>query len=81
MRQAHSAPWGGKGRPRDRAPQVVIGVSMAAGKVWASQPQGGLNLGCGHALRPQLPRDPQIHDAPIRLRKTLPDVLSLIQCW
>jgi len=36
MRQAHSAPWGGKGRPRDRAAQVVIGVSMAAGKVWAS---------------------------------------------
>lgn len=46
MSGAHSAPKGGKGRPRacHGTAQVVIGVTMAAGKLRASSPENGLDL-------------------------------------
>ena len=34
----------GKAAARDRASQVVVGVSVAAGKVWAGELENGLDL-------------------------------------
>ena len=77
MSGAHSAPWGGKSRARHGAAQVVIGITVAAGKVWAAKPENVLDLGGRGALRKELPGDPQIQDAPVRLRKTLCNVPAL----
>jgi hypothetical protein len=44
---------------------------MAAGKMRTSPPKNGLDPNWGRALRQQRARDPEIHDAPIRLRKPL----------
>ena len=66
----HTArPWGGKSCARDGASQVVIGIAVAAGKMRTGEPEDGLDLSSGLALREQVPGDPQIHDAPVRLRK------------
>ena len=79
MSGTHSAPWGGKGRCRacHRATEVVIGVTVAARELRATRPEDGLHVRCRRALRQQCARHPEIHDAPIRLRKTLPDAPSL----
>lgn len=77
MSGTHSAPWGRKRRARDGTAQVVIGITVAAGKVWACEPENVLDLGCRAALRQELPGDPQIQDTPVRLRKALHDVPSL----
>ena len=75
---AHSAPpWGGKSCARDGAPQVVIGITVAAGKMRTGEPEDGLDLSSGLALREQIPGDPQIHDAPVRLRKAFQNMPSL----
>jgi hypothetical protein len=67
---AHSAPgWGWKSCARDGTPQVVIGIPVAAGKLRTAEPEDGLDVRSGFALRQQIPGDPQIHDAPVRLRK------------
>jgi hypothetical protein len=34
---AHSAPWSGKSGARDGAPQVAIGIPVAAGKMRAAE--------------------------------------------
>ena len=69
MSGPHSAPGCGKSSTCDRASQVVVGVSVAAGKVWAGELEDGANLVCGCPLRQQLPGDPEIQDTPVRLRK------------
>ena len=74
----HSARcWGWKSCACDGAPQVVIGISVAAGKMRAGEPEDGLDLRGGSALREQIPGDPQIHDAPVRLRKAFENLPSL----
>ena len=66
----HSARcWRWKSCARDGAPQVVIGISVAAGKMRTGEPEDVLDLPSGFALREQIPGDPQVHDAPVRLRK------------
>ena len=75
--QAHSAPWGGKGGACHGASQVVLGVAMAAGKMRTGEAQDGLDLKRGPALREQVSGDPEIYDAPIRLRKAFANVPSL----
>ena len=77
MMRAHSAPWGGKRGACDRASQVVIGITVAAGKMRTGEAQDGLNLHSGLALREQVSGDPKIYDAPIRLRKAFPNMPSL----
>jgi len=78
MSGTHSAPGGGKGRPGacHGTAQVVVGVPVAAGKLRASQPENGLDLSWRRALCQQRARDPEIHDAPVRLRKSSGDVPS-----
>jgi len=78
MSGAHSAPWGGKGRPRacHGTAQIVIGIPMAAGKMRTSPPENGLDPNWGRTLRQQRAGDPEIHDTPVRLRKPLCDMPS-----
>src|ERR1700704_6645451 len=73
---AHSAPWGGKSCACDGALQVAIRITVAAGKMRAGEPEDGLDLRSGLALPEQIPGDPQIHDAPVRLRKALENMPS-----
>ena len=77
MMRPHSAPWGGKRCACDGASQVVIGITVATGKMRTGEAQDGLNLNRGLALREQVSGDPKIYDAPIRLRKALPNTPSL----
>jgi len=77
MSGPHSAPGGGKSSTCYRALQVVAGVSVAARKVWAGELENGSDLLCGCTLRKQLPGDPEIHDAPVRLREALGNPPSL----
>ena len=73
----HSAPWGGKRCARDGASQVVIGIAVAAGKMRAGEAKDGLDLNSGPALREQVPGNPKIYDAPVRLRKAFANMPSL----
>jgi len=57
---AHSAPWGWKSCASDGAPQVAIRIAMVAGKIRAGEPEDGLDLRSGFALREQIPGHPQI---------------------
>jgi hypothetical protein len=77
MMRPHSAPWGGKRCACDGASQVVIRITVAARKMRAGEAKDGLDLNSGLALREQVSGDPKIYDAPIRLRKTFPNVPSL----
>jgi len=75
---SHSARcWGWKSCACDRAPQVVIRIPVAAGKMRTGEPEDVLDLPSGCALREQIPGDPQIHDAPVRLRKAFENMPSL----
>ena len=74
--QAHSSPWGGKRCACDGASQVVLGIAMAAWKMRTGEAQDSLDLNCGPALREQVSGDPEIYDAPIRLRKAFANVPS-----
>ena len=69
--------WGGKRCAGDGASQVVIGIAVAAGKMRAGEAEDGLDLNGGLALREQVPGDPQIDDAPVRLRKAFANMPSL----
>lgn len=77
MSGTHSAPWGRKRRACHGTTQAVIGITVAAGKVWACEPENVLDLGCRGALHQELPGDPQIQDTPVRRSKALRDVPSL----
>lgn len=78
MTVAHSAPpWGGKSCASDGASQVVIGITVAARKMRAGEPEDVLDLSSGSAPREQIPGDPQIQDAPVGLRKALQNTPSL----
>lgn len=74
--RAHSGPWGGKRGVCDGATQVVLGIAMLAGKMRAGKAQDGLDLNRGPALREQVSGDPEVYDAPIRLREAFANVPS-----
>jgi hypothetical protein len=75
---AHSAPdWRWKSCARDGTPQVIIGITVAARKMRIGEPEDGLDLRSGFALRKQVLGDPKIHDAPVRLRKTFENVPTI----
>ena len=73
----HSAPWGWKSGARYGAPQVALRITVAPGKIRAGELQDGLDLRSGFTLREQMPGDPQIHDAPVRLRKAFENMPAL----
>ena len=73
----HRAPQAGEGGTGDGAAQVVVGVGVAAGKLWAGEAENLFHPSGSHSLRQQVPGDPQIHDAPVGLRETFGDVPSL----
>ena len=77
MRGPHSAPWGRKSGAGQGAAQIAMEISVAAGKMRAGQLQNGLHAHGGRPLSQQVPGDPQIHDAPIRLRKALANAPAL----
>jgi hypothetical protein len=77
MMPSHSAPSGGKSSARDRTPQVVLRLSVAAGKLRTGELQNGFHLSSGYPLRQKTPGDPQIHNAPVRPMETLPNTPSL----
>ena len=77
MMRAHSSPWEGKRCACDGASQVVIGITVSAGKMRTGEAEDGLNLNSGLALREQVSGDPKIYDAPVRLRKALQNMPSL----
>jgi hypothetical protein len=73
MRGTHDAPWGGKSGESTRhgTAQVIGGIAVAAGKSGAAQSQNLLHVDSRHALCQQSACDPEIYDAPIRLREAL----------
>jgi hypothetical protein len=77
MMRSHSGPWGGKRCACNGASQVVIGITVATGKMRTGEAQDGLNLNSGLALREQVSGDPKVYDAPIRLRKAFLNMPSL----
>jgi hypothetical protein len=77
MIRTHRAAWERESGAGDGAAQVVVGVAVAAGKVWAGEPENFLHLGGNPTLPQQVPRDPAIDDAPVRLGKALTDMPSL----
>jgi len=76
MRGTQGAPWGGKSGESagQGAPQVVGGSAMAARKSRTAESQNLLDVSSRHAARQQSARYPQVHDAPVRLRKSLHDM-------
>lgn len=73
----HRGPKGGRNRTGDRPAQVVVGISVAAGKLRAGEPENFLDLGGSPSLRQQVPGAPQIHNAPVGLRIAFADAPSL----
>src|SRR5579863_543702 len=71
------APWGGKSSTGDGAAQVVVWTMVTAGKMRAGELENGLDLGRRRSQRQQVAGDPQIDDAPIRLRKAVDDPPAL----
>jgi len=69
----HRAPRVRESRAGDGAAQVVVGVAVAAGKLWAGEPENLVDLRGSPSLRQQVPGDPPIDDAPVGLRKALAD--------
>jgi hypothetical protein len=50
--------------------QVVVGIAVATRELRTPQPQNGLDACRSRTLCEQCASHPQIHDAPVRLRKT-----------
>jgi len=69
MIRTHRTARKGESRAGDGAAQVVVGVAVAAGKVGAGKPENFVHLGRSPTLPQQVPRDPPIDDAPVRLGK------------
>ena len=61
-------------RAGEGAAQVVAGVAVAAGKVRTGEPENLVHLGGSPMSREQAPGNPQIHNAPVGLRKAVADV-------
>ena len=77
MSVTHCAPRGRENSTREGAPQIIVGVTVTTGKMRTSEPKNVLDLSGRRSLRQQVPGDPQIDDAPVRLRKALCDAPSL----
>ena len=76
MIRTHRGAREGENSAGDRPAQVVAGIPVAAGKLWAGEPENLLDLGGRPSLRQQVSGDPQIHDAPVGLSIALADAPS-----
>ena len=56
------------------ATQIVFRIAVMAGKIWTSQTENRLHLGCRYVHGQQFSSQPQIDDAPVRLGKALPNM-------
>lgn len=55
------------------ATQIVFRSAVVAGKIWTSQTENSFHLDCRYVHGQQFSSQPQIDDAPVRLRKALPN--------
>ena len=67
----------GKSSAGDGTAQVVVGVAVAAGKLWAGEPEDLMHLGGSPTLGEQAPGDPQVDDAPVGVREAVANVPAL----
>ena len=65
MNSTHRAPRMGKSSAGDGAAQVIVWVTVTAGKLWAGEPENLVHLGGCPTSREQAPGDPQVDDAPV----------------
>ena len=70
MSRTHSA-GSRKSSMCQSATQIAVPIAVMAGKIWTSQTENSFHLGCRYVHGQQFSSEPQIDDAPIRLRKTL----------
>ena len=77
MMTPHSARRMGKSSASDSAAQIVVGVAMVSRKIRTGEPQNLLDFRASPSLRQQVSGNPQIHDAPVGLRKALEDAPSI----
>ena len=77
MMGAHRRAGAGGNRAGNGTTQVVFGIAVTPGKIWAGEPENILHLRGRCSLQQQMPGNPEIHDTPVRLRKALADVPSL----
>src|SRR5690242_16744407 len=77
MIRTHRAGRERESRAGDGAAQVIVRVTVAAGKVRAGEAENLQDLGGSPTLAQQIPRDPAVDDAPVGLGKALADVPSL----
>ena len=71
---AHRGARAGGNGASDGTAQVVLGISVAPGKIGTGEPEDIVHLGGGCAVQQQVAGNPEIHDAPIGLGKALLDV-------
>ena len=77
MMGAHRGAGAGGNSAGNGAAQVVIGIPVTSGRLWAGESENLLHLRGRCSLQQQMPGNPEIHDAPFRLRKALVDMPSL----
>ena len=66
----------GKSGARKGAAEVVLRIAVVARKLRTAELQNGAHLSGVCAVGEQFPRHPEIHNAPVGLRKTLGDLPS-----
>jgi len=76
MRQTHSA-WKGNSGSCQSATQIILRITMLAGKMWTSKAENGFHLGRRNVHGQQFSREPQIDDAPVRLGKAFANMPML----
>ena len=74
MISAHRREGAGGNRAGNGAAQVVLGIAVTSGKIWAGESENILHLRGRCSLQQQTPGNPEIHNTPVRLRKALVDV-------
>ena len=74
MSGPHRGARRGKSSAGDGAAQVIVGVAVAAGKLWAGEPEDLMHLGGSPTLPEQASGDPQVDDAPVGVREAVADV-------
>ena len=56
------------------ATQIAFRIAVVAGKMWTSQTENRFHLGCRYVHGQEFSSQPQIDDAPVGLRKALPNM-------
>ncbi len=77
MTCAHSGEWGGKNCAGKGTAEVVIRIAVSPGKKGTGEPKNRVDSSLRSSPRQQMPGDPQIHDAPVRLGKAFENAPAL----